>query len=146
MKMGLRTYYWVREHVLFRLPLVGRSVSALTELAAETLIASWRDSFLRKPFYIPSQATTWVRERGVTPAFEASLMRWRRKLFDTVTAGLVFLIASGRGRECGGAGSGGADPPGQAPGGRTATPAARRRRFVRGRVIPRVTAVNYPPA
>ena len=59
------------------------------------MIASWRDSFLRKPFYIPSQATTWVRERGVTPAFEASLMRWRRKLFDTVTAGLVFLIASG---------------------------------------------------
>lgn len=94
MRMGLRAYYWLRQHVLFRLPLVGRSVSALTELAAETLIDSWRDSFQRKPFYIPSQATTWVRQRGVTPAFEASLMRWRRRLFDTVTAGVVFLIGS----------------------------------------------------
>lgn len=95
MKMGLRAYYWVRGHVLSRLPFVGRSVSALTELATETLIDSWRDSFRRKPFYIPSQATTWVLQRGVTPEFEASLMRWRRKLFDTVTVGLVFLIGSG---------------------------------------------------
>ena len=69
----------------------------MTEHAAETLIDSWRDSFRRKPFYIPSTATTWVMERGVTPEFEASLMNWRQKVFDTLAAGLVSLIGAGFG-------------------------------------------------
>jgi len=36
-----------------------------------------------------------VMQRGVTPEFEASLMRWRQKLFDTVTVTLVSLILAG---------------------------------------------------
>jgi hypothetical protein len=94
-KAGLRAYYWLSRHVLAHLPFVAGAVSARVELASETLINSWRDSFRRKPFYIPSQATTWVMQRGVTPEFEASLMRWRQKLFDTVAATLVSLILAG---------------------------------------------------
>lgn len=94
-KIGLRAYYWLSQHVLRHLPFVARGVAGRIELASETLINSWRDSFRRKPFYIPSQATTWVVQRGVTPEYEASLMQWRQKLFDTVTAALVSLILAG---------------------------------------------------
>jgi hypothetical protein len=95
LKTGARLYYWLRQHVLVHLPIVGPGVATLTSHAADTLIDSWRDSFRRKPFYIPSDATTWVAERGITPQYEATLMAWRRRLFDTLAAGLGSLVVSG---------------------------------------------------
>ena len=77
--------------------MVGPGVTALTEHAADALIDSWRDSFRRKPFYMPAQATTWVMQHGVTDAYEASLLKWRQKLFDTMAAGLGGLIFAGFG-------------------------------------------------
>jgi hypothetical protein len=94
---GIRFYYWLRQHVLRYLPLVGSGVSTLTEHSAEALIDSWRDSYLREPFYMPAHTTTWVLQRGVTPAYEAQLQRWRQKLFDILAVGLGGLILAGFG-------------------------------------------------
>ena len=96
-RSSIKLYYWLRHNLLRYLPVVGTGVSVLTEHAAEALIDSWRDSFRRNPFYIPAQATTWVMQRGVTDAFEASLLKWRQKLFDTMAAGLGGLIFAGFG-------------------------------------------------
>lgn len=96
-RSSIRLYYWLRSNLLRYLPVVGTGVAVLTEHAADALIDSWRDSFRRNPFYIPAQATTWVMQRGVTDAYEASLLKWRQKLFDTMAAGLGGLIFAGFG-------------------------------------------------
>ena len=94
-RTSVKTYFWLRQHILRHLPVVGNLVGRITTNAANTLIDSWRDSFRREPFYIPSQATRWMPDRGVTPAYKTKLLAWRQRLFNTVAAGLVFLIAAG---------------------------------------------------
>jgi hypothetical protein len=94
-KLGVRKYYWLRRRVLRYVPIVGPAVTNLTNHAADTLIDSWRDSYRRKPFYVPGNATTWVAERGVTPEYESALLRWRQRLFDTVAVGLAGIVLSG---------------------------------------------------
>jgi len=96
-RTGVKTYFFFRQHILRHLPAVGTVVADLTTTAADTLIDSWRDSFRREPFYIPAQATRWIPDRGVTPAYKAKLHAWRQRLFDTVAGGLVSLIAGGFG-------------------------------------------------
>jgi hypothetical protein len=91
----VKTYYWVRQHILRHLPVVGPVVADITSKSANTLIDSWRDAFRRKPFYIPMQATRWVPQRGATPEFEARLQRWRQRLFDAMVAGLVLFVVAG---------------------------------------------------
>ena len=94
-RTSIKLYYWLREHLLSRLPLVGPGVATVTEQAAEAMINSWRESFLRHPFYVPTQATTWVQQRGVTPEYEKKLADWRQSMFDTLAAGLGGLIVAG---------------------------------------------------
>jgi len=96
-RSSIKLYYWLRNNLLRHLPVVGTGVAVLTEHAADALIDSWRDSFRRNPFYIPAQATTWVMQRGVSDAYEASLLKWRQRLFDTMAAGLGGLIFAGFG-------------------------------------------------
>jgi hypothetical protein len=96
-RTSIRLYYWLRRNLLRYVPVVGTGVSVLTQHAADALIDSWRDSFRRNPFYIPTQATTWVMQRGVTDAYEADLLKWRQRLFDTMAAGLGGLIFAGFG-------------------------------------------------
>jgi hypothetical protein len=96
-RSSIKLYYWLRQHLLRYVPVVGGGVTVLTGHASDALIDSWRDSFRRNPFYIPAQATTWVVQRGVTDAYEASLLKWRQKLFDTMAAGLGGLIFAGFG-------------------------------------------------
>jgi hypothetical protein len=36
-----------------------------------------------------------VQDKGVTPEFEARLMEWRQKLFDTLAAGLASIVVAG---------------------------------------------------
>jgi hypothetical protein len=91
-KMGLAVFYWVRMHVLAHLPVVGSTISALTEHGTDALIDSWSNSFRRHPFYL---AAKWKQDARVTPAYEASLTRWRRKVFYTLAAALGLLVVSG---------------------------------------------------
>lgn len=94
-RTSVKSYFWLRQHVLRHIPIVGDVVTGITANASNTLIDSWRDSFRREPFYIPTQATRWVPERGVTPEYQASLLSWRQRLFDTVLVGLVSIIGAG---------------------------------------------------
>jgi hypothetical protein len=94
-RASIKLYYWLREHLLSRLPLVGPGVATVTEQAADAMIHSWRESFLRHPFYVPAQATAWVQQRGVTPEYEKRLSDWRQTMFDTLAAGLGGLIVAG---------------------------------------------------
>ena len=94
-RTSIKLYYWLREHLLSHLPLVGPGVATVTEHAAEAMIDSWRESFLRHPFYVPAQATTWVQQRGVTPEYEKALSDWRQRMFDTLAAVLGGLIVAG---------------------------------------------------
>jgi len=94
-KLAVRGYYWLRLRLLQYLPVVGPVVGDVTTRAADTLIDSWRDSFRRKPFYLPMNATTWVQDKGVTPEFEARLQRWRQRLFDTLAGGLASVVIAG---------------------------------------------------
>ena len=94
-RSSIKLYYWLREHLLSHLPLVGPGVATVTEQAADAMIHSWRESFRRHPFYVPAQATTWVQQRGVTPEYEARLSKWRQSMFDTLAAGLGGLIVAG---------------------------------------------------
>jgi len=94
-KMVIRGYYWLRRRALGYVPVIGSFVSDVTSRSAATLIDSWRDSFRRKPFYMPVNATTWVQDKGVTPEFETRLMAWRQKLFDTLAGGLAAIVIAG---------------------------------------------------
>jgi hypothetical protein len=94
-KMAVRAYYWLRRRLLQYLPVVGPIVSDVTTKSTDTLIDSWRDSFRRKPFYVPANATTWVPDRSVTPEYEKQLMEWRQRLFDTLAGGLASVVVSG---------------------------------------------------
>lgn len=92
---SVKTYFWLRDHILRHVPVLGSTVADITATASNTLIDSWRDSFRREPFYIPAQATRWMADRGVTPEYKASLQAWRQQLFDSVAAGLLSIITAG---------------------------------------------------
>jgi hypothetical protein len=93
----VKCYFWVRQHILRHVPVLGGVVTTITENSSNTLIDSWRDSFRREPFYIPTQATRWMPDRGVTPEYKAKLQRWRQKLFDTMLLGVASLVVAGFG-------------------------------------------------
>lgn len=62
--------------------------------AAEHLIESWRGAYLRKPFFVPINATTWIRKPGVDEAYMDSLRSWRRRLFNTIVVSMGLLLVT----------------------------------------------------
>jgi len=94
-KVIVRGYYMVRRRMLQYVPVVGSVVGDVTTKSADMLIDSWRDSFRRKPFYVPANATTWVPDRTVTPEYEARLMQWRQRFFNTMAGGLASIVLAG---------------------------------------------------
>jgi ER-bound oxygenase mpaB/B'/Rubber oxygenase, catalytic domain len=85
-------YYVLRDQVFRHIPVLAGALVGATSEASAVLIASWRDSYRRRPFYVPANATTWVRQRGVTPQYEHALADWRQGLFDRVFAALALLF------------------------------------------------------
>jgi hypothetical protein len=93
----IKCYFWTRQHLLRHVPVVGPVVTGITATASNTLIDSWRDSFRREPFYIPTQATRWMPDRGVTPTYKNTLQHWRQRLFDTMLVGVASFVIAGFG-------------------------------------------------
>ncbi|MGZ8190126.1 MAG: oxygenase MpaB family protein [Methylococcaceae bacterium] len=62
--------------------------------ASELLIASWRDAFSRKPFFVPVNTTTWLPLPGTNQAYAANLTEWRREIFAAVGFSLGLLTLS----------------------------------------------------
>ncbi len=83
----VRTYFTVFA------PIRTRAAERIHE-ACEVLIESWRDAFIRRPFFVPLNATTWIRQSGADLAFERQLQVWRRHLLGTLALGLGFVAMS----------------------------------------------------
>ena len=94
-RTGLRLYYGIRTHVLRRLPTVASLFGNLLENSAHQLIESWRDAYVRRPFYVPANSTTWQRQRDAGEAFVESLRAWRRKMFNTLGLAVGQLVIAG---------------------------------------------------
>jgi hypothetical protein len=94
-RFGVWAYYRLRDRILARIPLVAGAMAGLLHRSAEMLIESWRDTFQRKPFYVPAGEKTWVRKHGVTPEYKRSLMAWRVAMFDTLLVAVASIIVAG---------------------------------------------------
>ncbi len=100
-----RAFYWVAGKIcrlFFRLR--SRIFKRFTHLGGMTfgrlhevghhLIESWRGAYLRKPFFVPKDSTTWIRTPGFNAEHAKKLKNWRRELFFAVAACLVLLIVA----------------------------------------------------
>ena len=94
-KLGVWTYYRLRDRILARIPLVAGAMAGLLHRSAEMLIESWRDTFQRKPFYVPAGEKTWVRKHGITPEYKRALMAWRVSMFDTLLVAVASIVVAG---------------------------------------------------
>lgn len=56
------------------------------------LIDSWRGAYIRQPFFIPVNDTTWIRKPGVDEAHIQKLKHWRRELFLACGISICLLI------------------------------------------------------
>jgi hypothetical protein len=83
----VRTYFTVFARVR-------RRAAKRIHEASEVLIESWRGAFIRKPFFVPLNATTWIRQSGADPAFEKKLRGWRLRVFRTIAFGILFIAVS----------------------------------------------------
>lgn len=88
----LRVYYASR-NVLLKTPLLGGFVLRKLHESADHIIASWRDSFIRRPFEISADGL-WLRPHGVSTEFQQDLAQWRRKLFNVYALALALLVGS----------------------------------------------------
>ena len=87
--------YFLLRRILFALaPPLARLVSTTFEDVGQALIASWKDVYRRRPFYIPDDATTWKRKHGVNVPFLKTLMGWRRQLFRTILIGTGLWVGA----------------------------------------------------
>lgn len=87
-----RSYLIARENVFTRFKHLGGLTAHRIHEASELLIDSWRDGYRRKPFFVPADASTWVRSPGIDDEFLGRLRQWRRLLLSNIGIGLLFLI------------------------------------------------------
>jgi hypothetical protein len=90
----IRLYYRVCNPIFRRSATLAAYMGRVFSQAGDALINSWRDAYMRRPFYIPANASTWKRVQGVQGDFMAHLHTWRRQLFATVAAGLGCLLST----------------------------------------------------
>ena len=62
--------------------------------ACDLLIDSWQDAFSRRPFFVPVDTTSWVRQPGTDQAYRARLTQWRRQIAVTVGCSVGLLLLS----------------------------------------------------
>lgn len=68
----------------------GITLHSLDE-ASELLIDSWQDAFSRRPFFVPVDTTSWVRQPGTDEPYRKLLSQWRRQIFITLASALGLL-------------------------------------------------------
>ncbi|GEM_PF-744518 len=71
----------------------GMTAHRLHEASLE-LVESWRGSYMRKPFFVPLNSTTWIRKPGVDEQHIRKLTQWRRKLFSALGICVSLLAVS----------------------------------------------------
>jgi len=93
--VGLWTGFTARRFLFEAFPPLRQLVGSTLGEVGQALIESWRDVYRRRPFYIPEDATTWKRKRGVNVPYLEKLMAWRRRIFGYATLGLVLWLLAG---------------------------------------------------
>jgi hypothetical protein len=88
---GVRLYYRQYQAFLAVFPFAKRLLGNLLFHASEELVASWRDEYARKPFYVPDSVDKWKLQRGVDDRFRAKLQAWRESLFMELFGALLGL-------------------------------------------------------
>ncbi len=68
----------------------GITLHSLDE-ASDLLVASWQDAFSRRPFFVPVDTTSWIRQPGTDEAYRKLLSQWRRQIFATLAFALGLL-------------------------------------------------------
>ena len=78
-----------------RFPLTNIIVPKLVSQATDIFIQTFRDEFVRRPFFVPPDGENmeWRQENGVTPAFRKTLQDWRGQVFQTIFLNLILLLA-----------------------------------------------------
>ncbi len=93
-KAAARIYFFLRNMIMPRMPMVGAFLANLLHGSGKELVESFRDSFVRQPFFIPKNATTWEEEKGATEEFHQRLDHWRQVLFRHILFSIVLLAIS----------------------------------------------------
>lgn len=63
--------------------------------AGEHLIESWRSAYIRRPFFVPVNATTWIRQPGADGTYIDELVHWRRRLLANLGLAMALLLITG---------------------------------------------------
>ncbi len=92
MIMAIRFSYWIADNFLGNVRHTSELTDQLLHRAVAELISSFRGPWVRKPFWLPLNDTTWKRVRGATPEFQSKLDRWRRKVFGGILVAVGFLM------------------------------------------------------
>jgi hypothetical protein len=91
--LWVRFYYFVRDRIVGKIPLVGETLLSALHRSSEELIDSWRDQFRRRPFDIAGNMA-WAHRRGTTEESEKELQQWRRRVFNTLGVAILLLFAA----------------------------------------------------
>ena len=89
-----RLFFSLRTRIFKRFSHLGGMTFGRLHEVGHHLIESWRGAYLRKPFFVPKNSTTWIRTPGFNAEHAEKLKNWRRKLFFAVAVCLVLLIVA----------------------------------------------------
>jgi hypothetical protein len=89
-----RASLWFRVRFYQRFKHLGGITSNRLREAGELLIDSWRDAFSRKPYFVPADTSTWIRQPGFNQAYQTRLTQWRRQIFLSVGCAIGLLSLS----------------------------------------------------
>ena len=90
----VRTYYRIRSLVLRRFPTVASLFGNLLDQSAHELMQSWRGAYVRRPFYVPANSSSWKLKQGADEAFLKRLRSWRRRLFNALGLAIALLFVA----------------------------------------------------
>ena len=89
-----RLFFHLRTRIFQRFKFLGGLTFGRLHEVSHHLIESWRGSYVREPFFVPKDATTWVRKPGFNAEHAKKLKNWRRELFFAVAFCLVLLVVA----------------------------------------------------
>jgi hypothetical protein len=91
---GLAFAFWTYR-ISKKFPLTALIIPKLVFQATDIFIQTFRDEFVRRPFFVPPDAENlqWRQDNGVTPAFRKTLQDWRGRVFQAIFLNLILLLA-----------------------------------------------------
>ena len=90
----LRLYFYLSRTAFTLIPPIRMFIGELFYRVGMAFVASWRDVYQRRPFYVPDDIYGWKLKQGVNVSFLRELAAWRNQVFDAICIGVAsWLIA-----------------------------------------------------